>query len=218
MKSTVVGSFPVELKESKCHLKQYNKIKNESVTSRDEIPYTYEEMEADLEAGTHSWKKDNFECWVKYKKEFDDAMDILSKHYENVEDFGYGEGYYGLYATKPSIYESLNNRHFSRSLKLLENAGKSLQRSIIKSIDHFIDSDYEYPNEMFLAYSWEDLKDGVIMGLDPEFETSEGILDYFKKLDNIFNGLSSKEKDLKDNLVKCMNDYLYKNGYDDRIE
>ena len=75
------------------------------------------EMEVELKAATNNWTKDKFECWVKYRSEWFDSRDILSQHYETVEDFGFDEGLYGLYATRPSIYESIDDLNEAFSSK-----------------------------------------------------------------------------------------------------
>lgn len=71
----------------------------------DDTPYTYEQMERELKSATNEWTEDNFEGWVGYKDEFDSAMQILSHHYENVDNLGHTHRGYGFFATRPSLFE-----------------------------------------------------------------------------------------------------------------
>lgn len=84
--------------------------KNEAL--EDDVPYTYEQMEKELKSATNSWTKDNFEGWVGFVDEFNSAMDILSHHYENVEKLGHNHAGHGFIATRPSVYENLNEASY----------------------------------------------------------------------------------------------------------
>lgn len=110
---------------------------------------------------------------------------------------------------------------------ITESITSNLQDAIIDCIDWFILMEMDFPKDSFLADSWEDLKDGIEMGMDPEFEVAEGIIEYFKPIvtfNKRYNkeveeeGVFADEIELYQSLVRAMNNFLAKNGYEDRIE
>ena len=68
-------------------------------------PYNYEELERELKAASNDWTKDPFRGYVSFVEEFDDAIQILSKHYENVKKLRTASNRYGFLATRPSLFE-----------------------------------------------------------------------------------------------------------------
>ena len=110
---------------------------------------------------------------------------------------------------------------------LTESRTSRLQDAIIDCLDWFIEMEMEFPENEFLADSWEDLKDGVQMGIDPEFEVAEGIVEYFKPIitfdkkyqkDVEEEGVFQDEIELYNNLANAMNRYLQDNGYEPNIK
>lgn len=69
----------------------------------DEI-YSYEQMENELKFASDNWTKDPFEGNIYYEEEFDYAIEILSKHYENVKRQRRGNNFW-FKATRPSLFE-----------------------------------------------------------------------------------------------------------------
>ena len=87
-------------------IESLNSELEESISVDDDVPYTYEQMEADLKSGSNNWTADPFEGWVMYEEEFDHAMQILSKHYENVKRLRPSRiRGFGFLATRPSLFE-----------------------------------------------------------------------------------------------------------------
>lgn len=54
---------------------------------------------------------------------------------------------------------------------------------LLDAIDYLVEFKdiFPFPKEEFLASDWEDLRTGVYMGIDPEIEVAEGILQYLDK-------------------------------------
>ena len=117
-----------------------------------------------------------------------------------------------------------NRKYLDESLT--ESRTSRLQDAIIDCLDWFIMMEMEFPKDKFLADSWEDVKDGIVMGIDPEFEVAEGIVEYFKPIvtfNDRYNkeveeeGIFQDEIELYKKLVDEMNRYLKDNGYDNTI-
>lgn len=207
-------------------MKQYVPDENEleeDVNFRDEVPYDYDEMEIELKAATNNWTKDKFECWVKYRSEWFDSRDILSQHYETVEDFGFDEGLYGLYATRPSIYESIDDLNEAVSSKDIMN---KLKLAVDDVVDFYTVMGYPYPDG-WLGNSWQDINDGLKMGIDNYVELADNLLELLKneiKSIEKINGLKDEDPDydtfieLRDNLKYYYNEYLKLEGYTDLVE
>ena len=58
-----------------------------------------------------------------------------------------------------------------------------LRQANIDAIDYFMEFEYIYtfPKGKFLAYDWENLRDGIVMGIDNDLEIAEGIMEYLQK-------------------------------------
>lgn len=186
-------------------------------------PYSYDEVERELKNITNDWtdKEGTIRCYWEQEKNY--GMQILQKHYDIVEPSdgrtGSGEEMSWVLAysrPKEELKESLN-----------ESVTSNLQDKIIDCLDWFILMEMEFPKDKFLADSWEDVKDGIQMGIDPEFEVAEGIIEYLKPIitfNKKYNkevgeeGVFQDEIEMYQSLVRAMNNYLAKNGYEDRIE
>lgn len=186
-------------------------------------PYSYDEVERELKNITNDWtdEEGTIRCYWEQEKNY--GMQILQKHYDIVEPSdgrtGSGEEMSWVLAysrPKEELKESLN-----------ESVTSNLQDKIIDCLDWFILMEMEFPKDKFLADSWEDVKDGIQMGIDPEFEVAEGIIEYLKPIitfNKKYNkevgeeGVFQDEIEMYQSLVRAMNNYLAKNGYEDRIE
>ena len=122
--------------------------------------------------------------------------------------------------------EIIRSKINSLDESLTESRTSRLQDAIIDCLDWFIMMEMEFPKDKFLADSWEDVKDGIVMGIDPEFEVAEGIVEYFKPIvtfNDRYNkeveeeGIFQDEIELYKKLVDEMNRYLKDNGYDNTI-
>lgn len=130
--------------------------------------------------------------------------------------------------------EEYNEQNFDESFdnkkdktKINESVTSVLQDKIIDCLDWFILMEMEFPKDEFLADSWEDVKDGIEMGIDPEFEVAEGIVEYFRPIiafNKRYNkeveeeGIFEDEIELYKNLIRAMNNYLSQNGYEPNIK
>ena len=112
-------------------------------------------------------------------------------------------------------------------IKINESVTSVLQDKIIDCLDWFILMEMEFPKDEFLADSWEDVKDGIEMGIDPEFEVAEGIVEYLRPIitfNKRYNkeveeeGIFEDEIELYKNLIRAMNTYLSQNGYEPNIK
>lgn len=58
-----------------------------------------------------------------------------------------------------------------------------LRQANVDAIEYFIEFEdiYPFPKEKFLASNWEELQDGVAMGIDDDLEIAEGIMQYLQK-------------------------------------
>lgn len=186
-------------------------------------PYSYDEVERELKSITNNWtdKEGTIRCYWEQEKNY--GLQILKKYYKYVEtsDGRTGKGedmsWVLAYSKPKEIFdESLN-----------ESVTSQLQDKIIDCLDWFILMEMEFPKGKFLADSWEDVKDGIQMGIDPEFEIAEGIVEYLKPIitfNKRYNkeveeeGVFQDEIEMYQSLVRAMNNYLAKNGYEERIE
>ena len=66
---------------------------------------------------------------------------------------------------------------------LNEHRLNSLRQANVDAIEYFMEFEYIYhfPDGKFLATSWKDLKDGVVMGIDDDIEVAQGIMSYLQK-------------------------------------
>lgn len=180
-------------------------------------PYSYDEVERELKSITNNWtdKEGTIRCYWEQEKNY--GLQILKKHYKYIETSdgrtGKGEDMSWIlaYSEPKELEESLNEARTS-----------NLQDAIIDCLDWFILMEMDFPKDKFLADSWEDVKDGVIMGVDPEFEIAEGIVEYLKPIitfNKRYNkeveeeGIFRDEIEMYKKLIKEMNNYLVSNGY-----
>lgn len=89
-----------------------------------------------------------------------DYMDEISKVFSNVNRRG-------------KLITAINES-FSSS---------ALRQANIDAIDYFMEFEdiYTFPKGEFLATDWKDLRDGIVMGMDSDFEIAEGIMEYLQK-------------------------------------
>lgn len=190
-------------------------------------PYTFDEVEKELKNITNDWLDEdgNIRCYWEQEKEY--GKQILKNHYKYVDisDGRTGSGQDMSWVLSYSKPIEKVNESFYKSL--VEGVTDNLENVVIDCVDWFILMEMEFPKNKFLATSWEDLKDGIKMGLDPIFEVAEGIQQYFKPIvtfnkkyikDFEEEGIFEDEIDLYKSLVRAMNNYLAKNGYSDRVE
>lgn len=105
---------------------------------------------------------------------------IFDKHGE-MEDYGFksikdAKDYIDEYN---SIYKSaLSNESMHESY-----SRSDLRQANMDAIDYFIEFEdiYTFPKGEFLAHDWEELLDGVAMGMDDDVEIAEGIMEYLQK-------------------------------------
>lgn len=106
---------------------------------------------------------------------------------------------------------------------LNESKSSSLRDAIVDTCEWFNLMETPFPKDEFLADSWADLKDGIEMGMDPEGEVAEGLIQYLKGIVSGFDKLSkdlqdevpfAEERDLYNRLVRTYNVYLSKQGYE----
>ena len=62
-------------------------------------------------------------------------------------------------------------------------SSSGLRQANIDAIDYFIEFEdlYPFPKGKFLAHDWEELRDGISMGMDSDLEIAEGIMKYLQK-------------------------------------
>lgn len=214
-----------ELKANKIAILKDSMLTEDYQQNKDEWgePYSYDEVERELKSITNNWtdKEGTIRCYWEQEKNY--GLQILKKYYKYVEtsDGRTGKGedmsWVLAYSKPKEIFdESLN-----------ESVTSQLQDKIIDCLDWFILMEMEFPKGKFLADSWEDVKDGIQMGIDPEFEIAEGIVEYLKPIitfNKRYNkeveeeGVFQDEIEMYQSLVRAMNNYLAKNGYEERIE
>ena len=185
-------------------------------------PYTYEEVEEDLKSLTHNWtdKKGTIRCYYEQEKQY--GVQILKQHYKIVEvsDGRTGTGQDMSWAItykdpKKEIKENLDDNDLNESLS---HASKLLKNKLRSCINHFIKYKMKFPKDMFLAYNWHDLRDGIEMGIDSNlYEIAEGILEYLEPFAKEVPGeedFFDEEIKLYNSLKSALNYYLTETGYD----
>lgn len=173
-------------------------------------------------AGAHDLVyREDFDESLDNEKEYKDFLDTHSNVNKN-----FNAKKYGKYFDKDGKLIPELAKEF-KSLNLNESKSSYLKDKIIDCLDWFIEMEMEFPKNEFLADSWEDLKDGVNFGIDPEFEVAEGIVEYLKPIitfnkkyqkDIKEEGVFQDEIELYNNLVNAMNRYLQDNGYEPNIK
>lgn len=163
--------------------------------------------------------------WAKYDGDIDDKK-ACARSLMNTEIYQ-DEGKVGTDVINEfaGAHDLIYRQDFDEMLN--ESKSSYLKDKIIDCLDWFILMEMDFPKDKFLADSWEDVKDGIQMGIDPQFEVAEGIIEYLKPIitfNKKYNkevgeeGVFQDEIEMYQSLVRAMNNYLAKNGYEDRIE
>ena len=157
-------------------LKRYAKILGTKINNVYIIHADYDILPSNYDA-EEIWDKDA----GKWAKTYNyNGIDIIEEKFNNqfylyFKTADQAKQYLKLLDETDNLNEAINNKK--------EFAIKSkLKDLIVDILDAFIELDYyPFPEKQFLADSWEELLEGIKMGVDDVIETADGLKEYLQK-------------------------------------